>query len=156
MRWWVLVGVVLALSGCVRNPCDARVDPSRCEGNVRWVCPPRGLDQRVSSSWQREDCAAAGNVCAVGEDGGAWCATSTEPHPACAGGVMRACASDTRALTCREGLAVGAEDCLRCLPADADDEEPVVHCEGGRGDTCEGDADCLPSLACDPQRGFCL
>lgn len=147
---------MLVLSGCVRNPCDARVDVSRCEGDVRWVCPPRGLDQRVPSSWQREDCAEAGKVCAVGDAGSAWCASSHTPHPTCAGGVLRVCETSTRALTCREGLAVAAEDCLRCTLTEIEEHGAIVSCEGGKGATCAGDADCLPSLSCDPERGFCL
>lgn len=49
---------------------------------------------------------------------------------------------------------VAEEACLRCSPAGAD--SPVVRCEGGKGDTCEVDADCIPSLTCHPERGFCL
>ena len=156
MRWWVPGVMVLALSGCVRNPCDARVDASRCEGHVRWVCPPPGVDQLVPSSWQREDCTDSGKVCAVGAAGGAWCTRSSEPHPACGPDVLRACESPTRALTCREGLVVAEEDCLRCSVTASEEHGGIVTCEGGKGDTCEGDADCLPSLSCHPDRGFCL
>lgn len=146
-----LLGAVCALlQGCMfGNTCEPDLHRAFCDGTSLWYCPEPGVDQLFAPRWAERDCTEAGNVC-VEVQGGALCARSPTPEPACEAGPGKVCRTPTEQITCVEGGYFNrSERCLSCT------DDPST-CEGGWWWACTEDAGCVEGLFCSPERKQCV
>lgn len=110
----VCLFVTLQLSSACSSDCA--VADNRCEGAVAHVCRTVCDEWRTDCKLQRsqQDCAATGEVCAVGRDGfgeaRAMCADPSRSE--CGSGDSQRCSDDgTRVLACGHGFWVQSRKC---------------------------------------------
>ena len=143
------IAVSGAVAGCsCGDPCDPNTDVAHCEDNVVATCPHPGVDQILGTNrWIRQECTDARRC--VAEGGQAFCALSTQPHPACDGGVSSGCEDADTELACQQGFATYRFECLRCESSDAG-----TNCVGGPAARCTSDGECASGNC--GSAGFCL